>query len=175
MVKQLIRRRAIKDGCISGITFTTRNKRPGEKEGRDYFYVAREEFRILKAAGFFLESTKVLENHYGTPKYFYELARKEKKDLVLCIDVKGGMYLKKNFRPGRIVTVFISAPSEGDLYKRLRKRVERKDFIEQRISLAKKELQFARYYDYLVINKNIQESLEILEGIFLAEKVRRSR
>jgi guanylate kinase len=173
LVNKLLRKKSLKNSLIKGITVTTRHKRPREKEGRDYFFVSQAKFLDLKRRGFLLESQKIVNNYYGTPKKFWRQAKDEKKDLVLCIDVKGGMYLKKHFKLGRIVTIFISAPTEHELLSRLRKRADSPEIITERIHLAKKELCYAKHYDYLVINSKIEETLKTLETIFLDVQKRR--
>ncbi|MEI8349388.1 MAG: guanylate kinase [Candidatus Omnitrophota bacterium] len=170
LVNELFGKEQIQKYFVRGISVTTRPKRPQEQQGKDYFFVSKPVFLKLKSKKFFLESQRVLNNYYGTPRYFYTDAAKGKKDLILCIDVKGGMYLKKQRNLGKIITLFISAPTEGDLCQRLEKRVEKKETIAKRIELAKKELQFAKYYDALIINKDIHASLRKLENILLAEK-----
>ena len=167
VVEQLFLRERIKKDFIKGITVTTRKKRPQEKEGKDYFFIEEEEFLRLKKRNFFLESQKVLESYYGTPKILYTLAKRGSKSLVLCIDVKGGMYLKKDSKVKKVTTVFLVAPSEKELYRRMEKRAEEKGIIKERVKLAKKELQFSKYYDYLVTNRNIKDTLKELEGIIL--------
>ena len=165
IVKQLFLRERIKKDFIKGIAVTTRQKRPQEKEGKDYFFVEEEEFLRLKKKNFFLESQKVIENYYGTPKILYALAKREGKGLILCIDVKGGMHLKKGSKAKKVTTIFLAAPSEKELYRRMKKRSEGKRVIQKRVKLAKKELQFSKYYDYLVTNRNIKDTLKELEGI----------
>jgi guanylate kinase len=169
LLNELFRKRFIKNNFVRGISFTTRKIRPKEKKGKDYFFVTKKKFLKLKKENFFLETQRVLDNHYGTPRYFYARALEEKKDLILCIDVKGGMYLKKNFKLGKIFTIFISAPTERDLHQRLHKRADEKEMIKKRTELAKKELQFSKYYDYLIINQDIKTSLKTLESILLAK------
>ena len=100
-------------------------------------------------------------------------AKKEGKDLLLCIDVKGGMYLKKNFKWANVITIFVCAPDEGELKQRLKKRVEEAQFIKKRLQLAKKELHFARDYDYLLVNRDISEAAQNLKIILYAEQFRR--
>jgi len=167
IVEQLFLCEKIKKDFIKGITITTRKKRPQEKDGKDYFFVEEEEFLRLKKRNFFLESQKVLENYYGTPKILYALAKREGKSLILCIDVKGGMYLKKDSKAKKVTTIFLVAPSEKELYRRMKKRAEEKRVIQKRVKLAKEELQFSKYYDYLVTNRNIKDTLKELEGIML--------
>ncbi len=173
LVDKLFRKKSIHNRFVKGISFTTRQVRPGEKSGRDYFFISKEEFIKLKKKNFFLESEKVLSDYYGTPKCFLAVAKREKKDLILCIDVKGGMNLRKNFKQGRTVTIFISAPTEKELQARLKKRTEKPEMIKKRINLSKKELQSAQYYDYVIINQDLRTTLNILESILLAEKFRR--
>lgn len=173
LVDRLFRRKFVRDNFMRTISYTTRRRRPGEKDGRDYFFVAKRGFLRLKRKKFFLEEEKVLENYYGTPKFFFARAREAQKDLILCIDVKGGMYLKKNLKHGKIVTIFISAPTRQDLRRRLGARAEDKEIIKRRIRLAEEELKFAPDYDYLVINQHLKDTLKSLEAILLAEKFRR--
>ena len=167
IVEQLFSKEQIKKAFIKGITITTRKKRPQEKEGKDYFFVEEEEFLRLKKRRFFLESEKVLDNYYGTPKILYALAKRKGKSLVLCIDVKGGMYLKNNAMIKKVTTIFLIAPSEKELYRRMKKREDKKGVIKARVKLAKKEVKFSKHYDYLVINRNIKNTLKELEEIIL--------
>jgi len=165
LINKLFDKKYIQSVFMKGITVTTRTKRPREKEGKDYFFVSKEEFLRLKKKKFFLESQKILDDYYGIPKLFYALAKAGKKHLILCIDVKGGMYLKKHLKAGRITTIFIAAPTEKELYRRMKKRAEGKEVIERRTMLAKKELQFSQYYDYVIVNKDIKKSLKKIEDI----------
>ena len=173
LVDKLLSKKKIKKNYIRSISCTTRTARPGEKDGRDYFFIEKEQFLRLKKKKFFLESEKVLDYYYGTPKQFYTLAKKKGKDLILCIDVKGGMYLKKNFKPAKITAIFIEAPSEKELQKRMKKRVDKGKMIQKRIKLAKKEMQFQNKYDYIVVNQNLKDAISSLEYILAAEKMRR--
>jgi len=174
LLKRIFLKRNIRSSFVKGISYTTRSPRYGEKNGRDYYFVDKKTFRALIRNNFFLEYQKVLEDYYGTPKYFLKEGRLAGKDLVLCIDVKGGMYLKKNAKRDKIVTIFISAPTAEELSKRLRKRGDTA-IVERRIALAKKELQFVKVYDYLIVNQNIKEALSLLEAVLTAERLRRDR
>lgn len=165
LLNTLFRKKDFAKHFMRTVSFTTRQKRPREKEGKDYFFVSKKEFLARKKKNFFLESQKVVDDYYGTPKYFYAKAKDEHRSLILCIDVKGGMYLKKHLKIGKIVTIFISAPTRSELYKRLMVRAEKKDVIRKRLALAKQELQFSRYYDYVVINKDIKTAVHDLEKI----------
>ena len=167
IVEKLFDREEVKKAFIKGVTITTRKKRPQEKDGKDYFFVEQEEFLRLKKDGFFLESQKVLDNYYGTPKILYVLAKKGNKSLILCIDVKGGMYLKKSSNVKNVTTIFLAAPTKKELYRRMEKRAEKKITIQKRVRLAKEELQFSKHYDYLITNRNIKNTLKELEEIIL--------
>ena len=165
LVNMLFRDKYIKKKFIRAISYTTRKIRYDEKNGRDYYFVNKEEFLDLKRKKFFLESQKVLDNYYGTPKYFYDEAKEENKNLILWIDVKGAMYLKKKLKNDKIITIFISVSSEDELKKRLQKRFEEKNIIEKRLRLAKKELNLSKYYDYIITNKNLDSSLKVFKKI----------
>jgi len=169
IVEQLFVGEKIKKDFVKGVTLTTRKKRDQEKEGKDYFFIEEEEFLRLKKNKFFLESQKVLENYYGTPKILYSLAKRTGKNLILCIDVKGGICLKKDLTAKKIITIFLVAPSEKELYRRMKKRDEKKGVIKQRVELAKKEVELSKNYDHLVINRNIKDTLKELEEIILGK------
>jgi len=167
LVNKLFEKDIIKDNFIKGITVTTRKERSLEKNGKDYFFIKEEEFLRLKEKDFFLESEKILTNYYGTPKLFYLLADKKKKDLVLCIDVKGGLNLIKNFKAAKIISIFVSAPSKAELKRRMEKRDDNKVTLKKRVELSKKELQFSKDYDYLVTNKDIDIAIKEIERILV--------
>lgn len=169
LVAKLFKKTWAKKSLLRGISATTRAKRPGEQDGKDYLFLSRAEFARRKKQGYFLESEQVLDNFYGTPQFFYDDAVKAKKSLVLCIDVKGGMYLKKHLKAAKIITVFISAPKKEDLLARLKNRNEAQTVIRQRIALAKKELKFAGEYDHLVINHKLDAALKEIEIIIRKE------
>ncbi|MCQ9204976.1 MAG: guanylate kinase [Omnitrophica bacterium] len=165
LVKHLFKNKDVRDAFIRGISVTTRRKRPYEKEAEDYFFVTSEEFSRLKKQDFFLESQKVLNQEYGTPNLFYLLARKKNKGLILCIDVKGGMYLKKKVKAGRIVTVFVGAPTKEELYRRMKDRAETKSIMKEKVKLAKEELKVSSNYDFLIINKDLKMAVKELQKI----------
>jgi len=170
LLNKVFRKKNIRDNFIRAISYTTRKIRPKESNGKDYFFISKRKFLSLKRQGFFLESQRVLDNYYGTAKYFYEKAAEENKNLILCIDVKGGLYLKKKQKEGKIITLFIAAPSELDLFKRLKKRTEAMKTIQKRIALAKKEMKVSRQYDSIIINKDLGKSLKELGKALLKNK-----
>lgn len=170
LLNRLFHKKFVQDNFLRTVSVTTRAMRKGENEAKDYFFLKQEEFLWLEKKGFFLETQKVLSDFYGTPAPFLKEAKRMNKDLILCVDVKGAEHLKNKFKKNRIISVFITAPNEKELYSRLKKRKEAKPQIEERVKLAKKELQFSKYYDYLIVNKRIKESLGRLEEILKKER-----
>ena len=173
LLKKLFRRKFIRDNCLLSISYTTRPERPGEKEGRDYFFITEDIFAHFIRKKFFLETQRVGDDFYGTSVSFLHRAAKEAKDLILCIDVKGEKYLKNNFKKGRIISIFVGVPDERELFRRLKKRREKSFIIGKRIALAKKELKYLKYYTYLIINQDLDESIKNLEAIIRAERIKR--
>lgn len=173
LLKKLFRKKFIKDNCLLSISWTTRPKRPSERDGKDYFFTTKNIFEQEIRKKFFLEKQRVGDYYYGTPLSFVRQAGKEKKDLILCIDVKGAKYVQDNFKKGRTISIFVSVPMERELLKRLKKRKERNAVIGKRIALAKKELKYLKYYGYLIINQDLGESTENLEAIIKAERLKK--
>jgi len=154
---------------LKTVSYTTRKKRHGEKEGRDYFFVAPAAFRRLIRRRFFLEWKKVLRHWYGTPRYFMAEARKQHKHLVLCIDVKGALQVKRE-HPSATVLIFILPPSLKELESRLlRRKSETAQTVRKRLQLAKREITIAKKYDYCIINSALGECVERLEAIMKAK------
>lgn len=165
ILKNLFRTKFIKNNFLRSISFTTRKKRKGEKQGKDYFFVDKKTFLELKKKNFFLETQKVLDDYYGSPRQIYEQAKEQKKNILLCIDIKGGLYLKKNIKDGRIFTIFLLAPTREELCKRLNKRKEDRQIIKKRISLAKKEIALSKKYDCVIVNKNIVHTTREIKNV----------
>lgn len=115
----------------------------------------------------------MLGNFYGTPKYFLSKAEQDKKHLLLCIDVKGALDIRKRY-PTNAVLVFIVPPSEEELRHRLLHRTtESRQSLVERLNLARKEIKMAKKYDYCIINDTLKVSVAALEHICLAEEYRR--
>lgn len=139
---------------VKSISITTRSPRPGELHGRDYFFVSKKMFLYKKRAGHFLESEKVFDNYYGTPKKNVADILKKGKNVLLCIDVKGAkQILLKN---PNAVTIFVKTPSIEDLKKRLVTRgSETKKIMTMRLKQARTELKEERNYKHVLINENL--------------------
>ncbi len=159
---------------LFSVSYTTRAPRGQEQDGRSYHYISRDEFRRRVAAGEFLEYAEVFGNYYGTHRSVLEEAEKQGRDLVLDIDVQGARQLKSQVPDA--VSVFILAPSRQVLEQRLRDRSEDPDaVIERRLREAGEEIRNYVDYDYIVVNRQVQDSVETLAAIVRAERARRQR
>ena len=154
---------------VYSVSATTRNKREGEIEGVSYFYKTHEEFKQMIADDMFLEYAQVHNNFYGTPKDFVEKKINEGKIVVLEIDVQGAVNVRKN--TDNAVFIFLAPPSLSELKNRIVGRgTETENDINLRMKNARKELEYIKYYDYLVINDHINTAINSVNEIINAEK-----
>ena len=161
-------------GLLFSVSYTTRKPRGDEVDGESYHFVSREEFEAMIARDEFLEWAEVFGNYYGTHRGILEEAQAQGKDLVLDIDVQGARQLRR--RISEAVSVFILAPSRQILEQRLRARGEdREDVIERRLRDAAEEIRDYNRYDYVLVNRDLDESDATLSAIVRAERVRRTR
>ncbi|MCL4854032.1 MAG: guanylate kinase [Bryobacteraceae bacterium] len=159
---------------VFSVSFTTRPPRGVELEGKDYHYISREEFERRLLHSEFLEHAEVFGNYYGTHRSILDKARSQGKDLVLDIDVQGARQLKDRLPDA--VSIFILAPSRQELEERLRSRSEdSQEVIERRLRDAAEEIRKYRQYDYIVINRQVETSVNTLAAIIRAERARRAR
>lgn len=152
------------------ITFTSRDKRRGEKEGVDYHFITREEFLKKESGGFFLETNEYLGNLYGTPKGKVLKAIKSGGDALLRVDVNGAKAIKQQIP--KALLIFISAPF-GEMKKRLIKRArEDKVTIGKKLKFAKKEMAEKIHFDYVVMNRQgrLEKTVEMVLEIVKREK-----
>ena len=155
------------------VTCTTRPRRPGEKEGRDYYFVSAAEFGRLRKSGRLLEWAVVHGNFYGTPvKSVRELLAKGLIP-VMTIDVKGAAAVKKLFP--ETVSVFLLPPDLKTLVRRLKKRGEPQANIALRLATARKEIKAAGRYDYLVVNDDLAETVDKVAAIAGVESMKACR
>ena len=170
----LVERLLLQDpGLIESISTTTRAPREGEKEGEAYFFVTDREFETLKD-GTLIEWAVVHGRSYGTPKEFVSVHLDNGRDVVLNIDVQGGVAVRKCFPEA--VMIFILPPSTGELESRIRERgTDDGEEIQKRLEKAREEIGEAAAYDYLVVNDNLDTAVEELSSIIRAERCRRSR
>jgi len=157
------------------VSHTTRPPRPGEVHGRDYYFVSREEFREMIREGAFLEWAEVHGNLYGTSFSEVERALSGEEDLLLDIDVQGASQVRGRLG-ARAVFVFILPPSLEELERRLRRRgTEDEETLRRRLARAREEIRFAPWFDYVVINDEVERAFEDLAAIIRAERCRPAR
>lgn len=156
------------------ISATTRRPRNGEKNGVDYFFIDKEEFIRLRKKNGFLEWALVYDNFYGTPREVIEKKIKDGEDVILEIDIQGALQIKKHYPQG--VFVFILPPSICELKKRIEARGENApEDIEKRLNCVHKEIAYISEYDYIITNDKLENAVEKLKAIIIAEKCRPQR
>lgn len=156
------------------VSITSRKPRGEEVEGRDYHFVSREEFEQMIREDMFYEFAEVHGNLYGTREQTVRDALVQGQDIAMDIDVQGGMDVK--WRSPDAVLVFLMPPSYDILEKRLRGRqTDGEEEIQRRLQNARHEMQFWRQYDYVVVNDNLDSTVEQVRQILHAERLRTSR
>ncbi|MDI4238700.1 guanylate kinase [Bradyrhizobium sp. Arg237L] len=157
------------------VSATTRQKRPGEVEGRDYYFVNQTRFDEMVANGELLEYATVFGNCYGTPRAPVEAALSSGKDVLFDIDWQGTQQLRSR-SPNDVVSVFILPPSVAALEQRLHTRAQDSDeIIRGRMKKAGDEMSRFDAYDYIVVNDNIGIAFESVKSILRAEQLKRER
>ncbi|MBR1670468.1 MAG: guanylate kinase [Butyrivibrio sp.] len=144
------------DRYALSVSATTRDPRPGEVNGREYFFVSNEEFEKLIAEDGLIEHAGYVDHYYGTPRKFVEDKLKEGKDVILEIEIQGALQIKKQY--GDAVLLFVMPPSAKELKKRLTGRgTESSQVIDERLKRAREEAVGIENYDYIVINDDLDE------------------
>jgi guanylate kinase len=168
LCRHLIRRHR---NIMFSISVTTRMPRPGEVDGRDYFFISDAAFKAMCRRQELAEWAQVHDHFYGTPKPFLERMRREGRDILLDIDVQGALQVKKRFPEA--VLIFITTPTFKELERRLRaRRSEAEAEIQKRLADARRELKLIHHYDYSIVNDRIPHALKQLESIVVAESLR---
>lgn len=153
------------------ISMTSRSPRLGEKEGKDYFFISKEEFDEKISKGEFVEWAQVHGYHYGTPRPFLEEVLRSDRDTILDIDVQGALQIKKEYKTSCLI--FLLPPSLETLASRLRKRkTDDKKEIEKRLGKAQEEITFLKEYDYAIVNQELSQAVEEAKAIITAERCR---
>lgn len=156
--------RKILPNIESSISFTTRQSRTGEKEGRDYCFISKEEFQKRIKEDCFLEHAKVFDNYYGTSRDSIISKIDSGKDVLLSIDVQGAAQIKKSFP--KTLLIFLIPPSLKVLEERLKKRAtDHPEEITKRLAKAKEEMAQVGNYDYVVINDKVVDAVDEIIGI----------
>ncbi len=157
------------------VSATTRPMRPGEIEGKDYYFIDTETFEDMVRKGQFLEHAKVFDNYYGTPRAPVEAALKSGKDVLFDVDWQGTQQLRQNARDD-LASIFILPPSVDELERRLYARAQDpEDVVKRRMAKATSEMSHWAEYDYIIVNEEIPESVAEAEAILDAERLKRDR
>lgn len=150
------------------VSMTTREPREGEVDGREYYFTSIQDFETRIEQEKFLEYAKVYSNYYGTPKDKVEQELQLGKDILLEIDIQGGLQIKRIFKEA--ILIFLLPMSLERLRQQLISRnTDRAGVIEERLALARQEIEFASKYDYYVINDVIDETIAQIESIIASE------
>ncbi len=165
-----------RDGNLSlSVSATTRPQRTGETDGKDYHFVATEDFEALVAAGELLEHARVFGHLYGTPKAPVEAALSAGCDVLFDVDWQGTQQLAERARDD-LVSVFILPPSTAELEQRLRSRArDPEDVVQSRMAKAADEMSHWAEYDYVIVNRDFEDSIVEVQAILSAERLRRDR
>jgi guanylate kinase len=182
--------RRLVPGLEFSISYTTRAPRGSEQNGREYYFITREQFEKMIGEGQFLEYAEVFGNYYGTARSFLREAFARGNDLILDIDVQGAAQVKQKL--AEAVSIFILPPSREELERRLRRRTlaenetrreltgegkrpeEIEAIIQRRLQEASREIENYSEYDYILVNEKVEPAIDVLQAIVKAERVRRS-
>ena len=156
------------DNYALSVSATTRNPRPGEEDGREYFFRTREEFEEMIDQDQLIEYAQYVGNYYGTPKAYVEEQLSQGRDVILEIEIQGARKIKKKFPDA--VLVFVTAPSMEELKERLVGRgTETQTVIRQRLARASQEAEGVEEYDYLLVNDELALAVDRLHNIIQSE------
>jgi guanylate kinase len=157
------------------VSATTRPKRPGEVDGRDYFFIAGEKFQLMADTGEFLEHALVFGHRYGTPKQPVLEALTAGRDVLFDIDWQGTQQLRQQVRED-VVTIFVLPPSRTELERRLHTRAQDSaEVVARRMAKANDELSHWAEYDYVIVNEDVARAQAQVATILLAERLKRAR
>lgn len=171
LVREVIRQLP---GLQFSVSFSTRLPRPNEKEGEDYHFVSHSVFQKMVEKDEFLEWAEVLGNRYGTRRPDFKKFESEGIDLILDIDTQGAKKVKNEI--GHPVLIYVLPPSLKDLRERLINRgVDSLEMVKFRLSSARRDMEEAEGYHYVIVNDCVEEAVEKLKSIIIAERCRRSK
>lgn len=158
------------------ISVTTRPQRGSECDGSDYFFVTKEQFEAMRDSDALLEWAEVFGHFYGTPRAYIEQQHQQGHDVLLDIDGQGACEIASRVKPEELLRLFILPPSIEALAERLQRRAEDSDAtIAKRMAQAGREIDYWHDYDYILINRDYDETLAQLRTIIRADRHRRSR
>ena len=163
------------DNISMSVSTTTRSKRPGEVSGSDYQFVDLTTFNLMVNRQELLEHAKVFGNYYGTPRAPVEASLNEGRDVLFDIAWQGTQQLAQNARDD-LVSVFILPPATKELHRRLERRAQdAAEVVAQRMAKAPDEMSHWAEYDYIIINRDIEDSVGAVQSILVAERLKRER
>jgi guanylate kinase len=166
---------ALVKGIAFSISHTTRAPRSGEQEGTDYFFVDRTVFETMRENALFLEWAEVHGNFYGTSRRIIQDLMGQGLDIILDIDVQGALQLREKMGDEGVF-VFVVPPSIQELGKRLAGRgTDSRDAVATRLANAQEELKSLELYDYVIVNDKVDQAVEVLKSIVIAERSRKRR
>lgn len=158
------------------VSATTRPPRPGEEDGREYYFRSRQEFETMVETGDMLEHAEVFGNLYGSPKAPVQAAMDVGRDTLFDIDWQGGQQIRNSSLGRDVVSIFVLPPSIAELEHRLRSRAQDSDeVIAGRMAKSRDEISHWAEYDYVIVNRDIDSAFHELTTILQAERLRRDR
>jgi guanylate kinase len=162
------------DDYALSVSATTRKPRPGEEDGREYFFRTRDEFEKLIEEDALLEYARYVENYYGTPRSYVEEQLKAGRNVILEIEIQGAMKIKEKIPEALLV--FVTPPTVEELERRLTGRgTETAQVIADRLARAGEEAEGMGQYDYILVNDTVEECVDHLHQIIVSEHSRASR
>lgn len=158
------------------VSATTRAPRAGETDGVEYFFKTRQAFESMVDSGEMLEHAEVFGNFYGTPKAPVEAAMKDGRDTLFDIDWQGGQQIRNSTLGKDVISIFVLPPSIAELDSRLRNRdQDSSEVIAARMARSRDEISHWAEYDYVIVNRDLDEAEHQLKTIVAAERMRRDR
>ena len=164
------------ENLLFSVSATTRKSRPGELNGREYHFLTVDEFRQKINDGQFLEHAKVFGNLYGTPLQAVRDSISQGKDLIFDVDWQGGKQIRNSSLSKFVISIFILPPSIKELHERLMKRAQdSSDIVKDRMRKSIDEIMHWKEYDYVIVNRDFDKTLNEVKSIIVSEKLRRFR
>ncbi len=164
-----------RERMVLSVSVTTRPRRPGEVEGRDYYFIDKAKFAAMVANGELLEHASVFGHSYGTPRAAVEKALAQGRDVLFDIDWQGTQQLRERARSD-LVSIFVLPPDMAELERRLRERAQDSETVVQgRMAKANDEMSHWAEYDYIVVNRDLEASVDQVRAILTAERLKRDR
>ncbi|KMZ40260.1 MULTISPECIES: guanylate kinase [Bacillales] len=166
--------REVMPDLVYSVSATTRQPRPGEVEGVNYFFKSQEEFKQMIEEDALLEWAEYVGNYYGTPRQFVDDMLNAGRDVILEIEVQGALQVKESFPQGTFL--FLAPPDLNELENRIVGRgTESQEIIRKRMEVARAEIELMDHYDYVVVNDVIESACDRIQAIITAEHLKKDR